>query len=136
MVHGQDDPKSRGSSGAKDAHEGDAYVLLANALAAGEVRSANTAADEYLLTRAAAVIQHWAVVKPRTRNHRAGQQMLESISDHICRTKGPIAAELQTLLESYRAAFLDDVIRPESFRTVQKVLSSCDDHADSGAGRP
>ena len=111
---------------AKSPRNGDAYVLLANALvqAAGELRFVNDEAYDYFLMRAGAVIQHWASSRIHTRNRKLGLELFQSIKDEIGKAKALTSTELEQRMEAFRDTLLPDVLKTEALSKFRERLGS------------
>jgi len=110
---------------AKNPRNGDAFVLLANALvlAAGDLRFINEEAYDYFLTRAGAVMQHWISSGIYTRNRKLGLQLLQSIKDEIGKAKALTSTESERRMEAFCNTLLTYVLKPDSLTKMQQMLT-------------
>ncbi len=108
---------------------GDAYVLLANALISGAYRC-NLPLDqkryEFLLTRAAAVIHFWYCLPhrgyPITRNKEIGERLWRSILEQLMYDKALTENPVIALMSSYKDNFAAEAISPSSFLQIREIV--------------
>jgi len=112
-----------------DSKNGDAYVLLANALIQFAGRC-NLPSDEkryhFLLTRAASVIHFWHCLPyrgyPITKNKEIGERLWRNILEQLMHDKGLAENPAIALMDSYKDNFAAETISPSSFTEIRGVV--------------
>ncbi|MFQ6000251.1 MAG: tetratricopeptide repeat protein [Anaerolineae bacterium] len=108
----------------KDEKHGDSYILLANALslAASRHRFRDESNYEFLISRAAAVIDLWASSPytgfPSCKNPQIGRTLQQSIFNEIQEWRKLNPEQTQKLVDSYRLEFGYEAISPLSYPEI------------------
>ena len=117
----------------RDEREGNAYVLLSNALTSAESEGpgrSDRERYEFLQSRAAAVIHLWytqpyrgyPITKKTTT--KIGERLWGIIVDEISQDKSLSENATISLIESYRDSLATDTISPDSFKEIEAIIKT------------
>lgn len=104
---------------------GDAYVLLANAMAMAAIQAridGRELAHEYLLSRASAVIYHWSLGGVWTRNERIGDHVLGMVANQLAEWKDLASTQVGPEMQVLHAKFYDEAVDPRTLPMIRHVL--------------
>jgi hypothetical protein len=112
-----------------DPKEGDAYVLLANALmATAHIWNISPTQEIYesLLSRSAAVIHLWYCLPhrgyPITKNKEIGDGLWKRILEELMHEKALSENAARNLMQSYKDNLADESISPNSFMKIREIM--------------
>jgi len=114
-----------------DQREGDAYVLLANALLSSVAyapRHTNPESYEFLISGAAAIIHLWHSFTyrgyPITVREDTGEKILRAVLDEIMQNRSLPEQNVIAWMDYWRDNLAGSLLSPTSFHTIQAKLAS------------
>jgi len=110
----------------KNKGNGDAHVLLANAFSIASLSAGplyhDSPAHAYLLTRACAVICHWALGAVWTRNKEIGARVLAQNREALAQWRGLAPSQAAAEMMRLHDMFYAEAVDPKSLPRIQEIF--------------
>jgi hypothetical protein len=105
---------------------GDAYVLLGNALLSASSRSTSPSDRDALHAKAVAVIHEWYCLPhrgyPITKNTAMGEKLWRIVVDEMMKDKSLAEKDAVRLMESYRSTSAAHALSPDSLDDIMRAI--------------